>query len=400
MRLAINTTPARPRRTLMPIRWQQVFLVLALLLLGVLQAASAQGDSFKDEQLDQMLAPVALYPDALLSQILMAATYPTDVNEAAAWSRANPKLSGDEAVKRVTSKPWEASVQSLVAFPQVLAMMDAHPSQAQELGDAFLEDPARVMARVQVLRAQAQAAGNLKTTTQQIVAVQTAGSAQVIVIEPAQPSVVYVPVYQPTVVYGAWGYPAYPPYYWAPPPAYSPPGSAFVAGFFWGFVVRGVTHSLWGGFRWDRREVNINVNHYNSIHINKRMEVNNNVFVHNPARRGKVPYRDARSRDNFGPKALASVKDRDAARARAVRKAPAPEQHKPGEKLRDRAEAKSEAKDDVKAGHGVKAELKAKAEGRADVKGEPRGRDLPAARPDRAAVEQRAAEHRANRDKP
>jgi hypothetical protein len=365
--------------------WWRALLLVLLVLLGSMQAARAQGTPFKDEQLDQMLAPVALYPDALLAQVLMAATYPSDVNEAAAWSRANSKLSGDEAVKRVTSKGWEASVQSLVAFPQVLAMMDAHPAQAQALGDAFLEDASRVMARVQVLRAQASAAGSLKTTSQQTIIVQTTGSTPVIVIEPTQQTVVYVPLYQPSVVYGTWGYPAYPPYYWAPPPAYAPPGNAFVAGFFWGFVVRGITHSLWGGFRWDKSDVNINVNHYNSIHINKRINVNQNVFVHNPARRGKVPYHDERSRQAFGPKALAAVKDRDAARpankSAPIKRQAAPEDDGPGDKLRQRAASKGDEKDgDKPVG---------------------RSREIPAGHLDGAAVGQRAAEHRANRpDKP
>ena len=244
---------------------RRVFAMLGMLALLALPALSnAQvPEPFRDEELDQMLAPIALYPDALLSQILMASTYPADVKDAATWSKANPKVSGDEAVKRVAGQPWEPSVQSLVAFPQVLAMMAARPSDVQRLGDAFLADPGRLMDRVQILRAKAKAAGNLKSTEQQLVELQSDAGKQVIVIVPAQPQVVYVPVYQPTVMYGPWPYASYPPYYWPPPPAYYP-GGVFVAGVVWGVAISGVSNSLWGGFNWGRNDVNINVNRYNN----------------------------------------------------------------------------------------------------------------------------------------
>ena len=171
-------------------------------------------------------------------------------------------------------------MKSLVAFPQVLAMMGDKPSDVQRLGDAFLADPGRVMDRVQFLRKKAQQAGNLKSNEQQKVATQTVETKQVIVIEPAQPQTVYVPVYQPTVVYGSWMYPSYPPYYWPPPPYYYP-GAAFVGGVIWGAAVVGISNSLWGGFGWGRNEVNINVNRYNNINVNNRITNNNNKFVHN-----------------------------------------------------------------------------------------------------------------------
>jgi len=306
--------------------WRGLMLLALLALLAAPPVSSAQAPApFQDEAIDQMLAPIALYPDPLLSQILMASTYPTDVKDAAAWSKANPKVSGDAAVKRVADQPWEASVQSLVAFPQVLAMMDSRPTEVQRLGDAFLADPARVMDRVQVLRSQAQAAGNLKTTEQQRVESQSEGGKQVIVIEPAQPQIIYVPVYQPTVVYGTWAYPAYPPYYWPPPPAYYP-GGVFVAGFVWGVAISGVSNSLWGGFHWGRNDININVNRYNNINVNRPITVNNNRFEHNSQRRGEVPYRDAKSRERYGRQVEGAAEreafrgrdNRDADRARAA----------------------------------------------------------------------------------
>jgi len=283
---------------------RRLFARCALLLLVCAiswPAAAQDAKTFSKEQLDQMLAPIALYPDSLLSQVLMASTYPAEVAEAVAWSKANPKQSGDAAVKAVESQPWDPSVQSLVAFPQVLAMMGEKPDWVQTLGDAFLAQPEDVMDATQRLRAAAQKEGNLKTTEQQKVIVEPAPQTQqtVIKIEPANPQVVYVPVYNPTVVYGPWWYPAYPPYYW-PTPGY-PFGSALVAGIAFGTGIA-ITNALWGGFNWGRGSVNINVNRYNNINVNRRLDVNqtNVNWKHNAADRRGVPYRDARSREQYG----------------------------------------------------------------------------------------------------
>ena len=317
--MTLNTVRAKTSACGTMYIWRM--LVLGLLLIGVLlPVARAQDQSFKDEELDQMLAPIALYPDSLLSQILMASTYPADVKEAAEWSKAHPDAKGDDAVNQVENQPWDPSVKSLAAFPQVLAMMREKPGDVQRLGDAFLAEPERVMDRVQFLRKKAQEAGNLKSNEQQKVAVQTEASKQVIVIEPAQPQTVYVPVYQPTVVYGSWWYPAYPPYYWPPPPYYYPPsGGAFVAGFIWGAAIVGINNSLWGGFAWGRNEVNINVNRYNNINVNRK--ITNNNFVHDPKRRGDVPYRDAKSREQYGKKQLGGANEREAYRGKDNRDA-------------------------------------------------------------------------------
>ena len=123
----------------------------------------AKDPVFSQEQLDQMLAPIALYPDQLLAQVLMASTYPGQVNEAVTWSKANPKATGDDAVRQVAKQPWDPSVQALVAFPQVLATLGQDPVWVQRLGDAFLAQPDDVMGSVQRLRHQAQAAGNLQS---------------------------------------------------------------------------------------------------------------------------------------------------------------------------------------------------------------------------------------------
>jgi hypothetical protein len=285
-------------------------ILMSMLIVSALSmdlpAAATEDNTFKEEELDQMLAPIALYPDSLLAQVLMAATYPADVIEAAKWSKANPDQKGDAAVNAVADQPWDPSVKSLVAFPQVLAMMSAKPEDMQRLGDAFLAQPSQVMDRVQFLRKKAQEAGNLETNEQQTVSTQADGNQSVIVIEPAQPQTVYVPVYQPTVVYGAWWYPAYPPYYWAPPPYYYP-GGAFVAGVVWGAAIVGIHNSLWGGCHWGHGHgsVNINVNRYNNINVNNRItNVNsgNTNWKHNAANRKGVPYRDDKTRQQYDRK--------------------------------------------------------------------------------------------------
>lgn len=269
---------------------------LTMLLAGAPALAQAKLDNAR---LDQLLAPVALYPDALLSQVLMAATYPADVAAAAQWSKANASLSGDAASKAVAGETWDPSVQSLVAFPSVMDMMGRQPQWVQSVGDAFLAQPDDVMDSVQRLRAQAQKAGTLKTTEQQKVVTQQSGGTTIVQIEPANPQVVYVPTYNPTVVYGAWPYPAYPPAYYPPPPG-SVFAGALVAGVGFGLGVAAV-NSLWGGFNWGSHDVNINVNRYNNINVNHRLDVNraNVNWQHNPANRGQVPYNNANVANRF-----------------------------------------------------------------------------------------------------
>ncbi|HKT93894.1 MAG TPA: DUF3300 domain-containing protein [Paraburkholderia sp.] len=244
--------------------------------LGPTAALAQNAAHLSNQQLDSLTAPIALYPDALLAQVLMAATFPQDVSAAAAWTKSNPNLKGDDAVKAVASEPWDPSVQSLVAFPQVLETMASKPEWVQQIGNAFLAQPNDVMDSVQRLRVQAQKAGNLKSNEQQKVVVQPASSTsttQTIVIEPANPQVVYVPTYNPTVVYGAWPYPAYPPVYMPPPPGYAI-ASGFVGGLAFGAGIA-VANSLWGGVNWNNHDVNINVNRYNNINVNNRINSTN-----------------------------------------------------------------------------------------------------------------------------
>ncbi|SCK31251.1 Protein of unknown function [Variovorax sp. HW608] len=272
-------------------------LMLALLTSTVM---AQQSQPFSREQLDQMMAPIALYPDSLLSQVLMAATYPADVADAAKWAKANPNQKGDAAVKAVQDKSWDPSVQSLVAFPQVLQMMGDQPDWVQNLGDAFLASSKDVLDSAQRLRTKAQQQGQLKSNEQQKVIVEQEPQTQqtVIKIEPANPEVVYVPSYNPAVVYGSWPYPAYPPYAYAPAP-YWYPGAALATGLAFGIGVAAVG-ALWGNCNWGGGNVNINTNRYNSINTNRQIAANQNNWQHNAANRRGTPYRDQRSQQQFG----------------------------------------------------------------------------------------------------
>lgn len=266
--------------------------------------------TFSTEQLDQMLAPVALYPDEVLANVLMAATYPLDVVQAARWRMepANKKLKDASLTKALEAKTWDPSIKALTLFPEVLNLMSDQLEWTQSLGDAFLAQEADVFARVQFLRQKADAAGNLKSNKQQTVKKQTNPETKVeyIVIAPAQPEYVYVPVYQPTVVYGSWWYPAYPPYYWS-----WYPGASFVNGLFWGAGFA-IANDIWGWNRcdWHRGNIDVDINRYNNININKA-KISNNVWQHNPAHRGPVPYRDKVTRDKFAKDSKVRDKNKD-----------------------------------------------------------------------------------------
>src|SRR5260221_6349096 len=248
------------------------------------------------QELDQMLAPIALYPDSLLSQIFMASTYPLEVVEAARWSRANPALTGQQAVDAVGERDWDASVKSLAAFPQVLAMMDQHLEWTARLGDVFIAQEPQVMETVQSLRQKAYEAGNLRSTEQATVYQQ--GDAYA--IEPARPEVVYVPYYDPRVAYGSWWWPAYPPVYWAPWPGYYVyPGFAF--GWGTGVVVR--SGFFFGGCDWRRRHVTVvNVTVVNRPGVVGRPAGTGQpvVWQHRPGHPRGVPYRIASVQQRFG----------------------------------------------------------------------------------------------------
>ena len=256
------------------------FLVVLFALFAAAPAAFAQAPRaavqgyYSQAELDQMLAPIALYPDALLSQVLMAATYPDEVREAARWSRANLGLEGDDAVRAAQYKDWDPSVQSLVAFPQVLARMDENPDWTRRLGETFLGQQPHVMDTVQQLRRRAQAAGNLQSNEQ--LYVQQRG--QTIVLQPASPQYVYVPYYDPLVVYGPWWWPAYRPVAWAPWHGYARPYRPGVsAGFWWGTPVGLSFNFFFGDFDWHHRHAH--VAHPNAYYYHSAAQANRTLAV-------------------------------------------------------------------------------------------------------------------------
>ncbi len=271
-------------------------------------ASQPSAQKFKPEELEQIVAPIALYPDALLAQVFMASTYPLEIVQAARWSKEHPDIKGDAVAKEMEKQTWDASVKSLVAFPDVLVMMNEKLDWTQKLGDAFLAQQKDAMDAVQRLRAKARDSGNLKSSKEQTVksepAPAGAATPQVIVIESSDPEVVYVPAYNPTVVYGTWPYPAYPPYYYYPP--YYAPGAAFFS-FSVGVIVGG---ALWGNCNWGHGDIDIDVNRYNNfnrneINANRNTNVNrgggnNTKWQHSAEHRKGVGYRDSATQQKYG----------------------------------------------------------------------------------------------------
>lgn len=272
-------------------------------------SVSARSSLAQAAELEQLVAPIALYPDALLSQILMASTYPLEVVEAARWRKAHPDLQGEALESALQDQDWDPSVKSLAAFPTVLEMMNERLSWTSRLGDVFLAQQDALMDTVQALRARAQAAGNLNSSSEQTVTVTpSSGGSTVIRIEPARPEVVYVPIYDPAVVYGPWLYPAFPPFYWHPP-GYAVAGTVFSFG-----VGLFIGHALWSGYDWHAHRVKVvNVHHYNRFNRTRFSHVD---WKHDPHHRRNVAYRlpshghgfhggDSRfaSRENYRPRA-------------------------------------------------------------------------------------------------
>ena len=282
-------------------RYVYPLVLLAAMLACAPRAALAQY-AYSRAQLDQLLAPIALYPDPLLSQILMAATYPAEVAEAAQWSRAHPELAGDDAVRAASSAPWDPSVQSLVAFPQLLERMGQNPAWVQALGDAFLMQQADVMAAVQALRRRAQAEGSLYSDDHMIMVDENG----VIRLEPTAPQIVYVPYYDPLVVYGAWMWPSYPPVAWSPWPGYAVlrrPGVHIT--FYWGTGIRVAAGFFFGAPDWHRHRVDVvNVHafyYYRPRHNEPYLRTSPGPWRHNPHHRQGVEYRHPELQRRYAP---------------------------------------------------------------------------------------------------
>ena len=276
-----------------------------LMAQGAKEEMAKEEESFRPEEIDQIVAPIALYPDSLLAQVLAASTYPLEIVQAARFLQQNKELKGEKLLAAAKDKDWEPSVKAMLEFPDVLLMMNEKLEWTQKLGDAFLSQQKDVMASAQRLRQKAQESGNLKTTTEQKVIVEK--ETKVIIIEPASPQVVYVPTYNPTVVYGAWPYPAYPPYY------YYPPGYVAGAALF-SFGVGVAVGAAWSGHGgwgcgWGNNEVDVNVNKTNNFTKNnynnsekyqKNQSNKNQNWQHNPEHRKGAQYPNQGTAQKYG----------------------------------------------------------------------------------------------------
>jgi len=286
-------------------RWTALKLSIFVFLLFTPVTALAQSQSappaasseqlLKPEELEALVAPIALYPDTLLAQILMASTYPLEVVQAERWANENKNLKDDQLKAAVDKQAWDETVKALVATPDVLKMMSSKLDWTEKLGDAVLAQQPDVMDAIQRLRSKAQANNKLSSTKEQKVSVKQEQNKQVIVIEPTNPDTIYVPYYDPKVVYGGWSYPSYPPYYFGYP-GYIPgavigAGLAFGAGYALGRWATGGNY--WGG--------NVNWGN-NNININRPVNINNvgNNWQHNAAHRQGVRYNNPQVEQRFG----------------------------------------------------------------------------------------------------
>lgn len=285
-----------------------IFALLSLVpLTAAPQTAAPQpapgGPALPAEQLEQLVSPIALYPDPLVAQILMAATYPLEVVEADRWLQlpANAALTGDALTAAVQQQPWDPSVKSLVPFPQLLHLMGNNLDWTEQLGDAFLAQQADVMDAVQRLRQRAEAAGALASTPQQTVSTQD----QEVMIEPANPDIIYVPAYNPWCVYGPWPYPAYPPFYFGTWPGYCVPADIFLV---WGVgIYPPFAFWAWGAFDWRHHAIRIDHDRFQQFHAGH--EPPGGIWQHDPAHRAGVPYRDPGTATRFLGGAAAAQRD-------------------------------------------------------------------------------------------
>jgi hypothetical protein len=296
-------------------RRQALYGVIAIVCVASLQWSSPlvlaqeetttteEAPKIPNDQLDSLVAPIALYPDDLLAQTLAASTYPLEVMQLDQWMDKNKNLKDQALADAVAKQPWDPSVQSMAAFPDVVQRMAENIQWMTDVGNAFLAQQTDVMDAVQRMRAKAQGTGNLKTGSEQKVETKTTQSGQqVIVVEQANPEAVYVPSYDPEVVYGAA--PAEYPYYPYSYPGYQPGtalawGSAIAVGGVW-------AHNNWGNCDWDNGDVNINNNNnfnknYNK-NVNKTGTGQGNSWQHNPQHRGNAPYANKQTANKYGGK--------------------------------------------------------------------------------------------------
>ena len=282
--------------------------------------SGGQASKIPPDQLDSLVAPIALYPDPLLAQTLAASTYPLEIIQLQQWLLKNPGLKDKALADAVAKQPWDPSIQAMAGLPDVVKRLADDIQWTTDLGNAFLAQQNDVMDAVQRMRKKAQDNGNLKSTEQQKVETKVIENKSVIVVEQANPQVVYVPSYDPVVVWGAPVYP-YPPIYY-PPPGY------YAAGLAISFGVGVMMGAFWsGGWGWGCGWSNNNININNNNNFNRNSNIGggnrNNIgggnrpsqqpgrggmgggrgdgsWKHNPQHRGGAPYRDRATADRFG----------------------------------------------------------------------------------------------------
>jgi uncharacterized membrane protein YgcG len=324
-----------PKQNLMRRRWRTLLVTLCavalsggdpLALASVQQpaaqqpaaAASAAAEQYRytPDQLDSLVAPIALYPDPLLAQTLAASTYPLEIIQLHQWLAKYPDLKEKKLVEKVAKEPWDPSVQAMAALPDVVKRLADDIQWTTQLGNAFLAQEADVMQAVQRMRAKAQGAGTLKSTPEQVVKTEVIDNRNVVVIEQANPQVVYVPSYNPVVVYG----PAVYPY----PPIYYPPVGAYAAGAAISFGVGAAMGAAWGGgwgwnAGWGHNDINVNYNNNFNRNANiNRNAVAGNRWQHQPQHRGGTPYQDRATANRYGGTARGdAAANRQAARQSA-----------------------------------------------------------------------------------
>ena len=285
---------------------KKILVVIGLLLCAapwyMAHGASGQNDSvdaervFSQAEIEQMLAPIALYPDTVLSHLLIAATYPLEVIQAERWTQRHPDLQGAEAVTAVEDQDWDPSVKALAAFPHILERMSEDIDWTRDLGDAFLLDEERMLQGIQELRQRAYAEGHLKTTEY----VEVVREPEIIIVEPRTPDVVYIPYYDTRVVYGTWHWPGYHPVYWHRPANYY-----WHSGFYWGPGIR-VDHGFYfSSFHWgQRRTVVVHTHYYQPLCFTSGCSIVRHErarhWRHDPYHRRGVEYRQVRVHRNEG----------------------------------------------------------------------------------------------------
>ncbi len=298
--------------------FRQLVLSIFILLIPNLQAEESKDgiEPFSEAELEQILAPIALYPDTILSHILVAATYPLEVIQAERWTKQNPDVPASDAVEAVENEEWDPSVKALVAFPKVLERLSENLNWTQKLGDAFLQNEEKLIASVQSLRQKAYDSGNLDKMDK----VSVKHEQETIIIEPVEREVVYVPYYDTRVVYGPWYWSHYPPVYWGRPYYANHHYASHASPFYWGPRVHLSFGFFFSSFLWnDHHVVRIPRHYYRPHHYYGRRDIVRHReavrWTHNPVHRRGVSYRSVTVRNRYRSPDVSVRASRDEVRA-------------------------------------------------------------------------------------